>query len=52
MASACIFIYIKYNNLNINKKKISNICKISEVTINKCFKKLDSIHEIIHYFNK
>ena len=28
--------------LNINKKQINNISKISEVTINKCFKKLES----------
>jgi transcription initiation factor TFIIB len=29
-------------NLNINKKSINQISKISEVTINKCFKKLES----------
>ena len=41
MAAGCIYLYIKINNLSINKKQISEICKISEVTINKCFKKLE-----------
>ena len=41
-AIACGIIYfICYLcKLNVSKKKISDICKISEVTINKCFKKL------------
>ena len=30
-------------NLNISKKEINTISKISEVTINKCFKKLESL---------
>lgn len=47
MASGCIYIYIKSFNLKINKKEISDICKISEVTINKCYKKLEDIQEII-----
>ena len=41
MAAGCIYLYIKTNYLSINKKQISEICKISEVTINKCFKKLE-----------
>tara|TARA_B110000495_G_C23030637_1_gene613714 strand:- start:1786 stop:2754 length:969 start_codon:yes stop_codon:yes gene_type:complete len=41
IASGCIFFYIKKNNLNISKKNISDICKISEVTINKCCKRLE-----------
>ena len=40
MASGCIYLYIKHNKLDINKKHISDVCKISEVTINKCYKKL------------
>ncbi len=46
MASGCIFIYIKSMNLKITKKEISEVCKISEVTINKCSKKLENINEI------
>jgi len=42
MASGCIYLYIKLNSLDIHKKTISDICKISEVTINKCYKKLES----------
>jgi len=41
MAAGCIFLYIKLCKLTIHKKHISDICKISEVTINKCYKKLE-----------
>ena len=40
IASGCIYYYIKKNKLEITKKDLSNICKISEVTINKCYKKI------------
>lgn len=42
MAAGCIYLYIKHGGFEINKKEISEISKISEVTINKCFKKLES----------
>ena len=51
MSSGCIYLYIKYKNLNISKKHISDICKISEVTINKCSKKIEDIKEINDYLN-
>ena len=39
--SSGVIYFISYLcRLNITKKHISDICKISEVTINKCFKKL------------
>ena len=38
IASGCIYYYIKKTDLGITKKDISDICKISEVTINKCCK--------------
>jgi len=41
IAAGCIFYYIKDKEKNISKKDISEICKISEVTINKCTKKLE-----------
>lgn len=40
IAAGCIYYYIKKNNLNITKKQLSDVCKISEVTINKCYKKI------------
>ena len=49
MSSGCIYFYIKTKNLDISKKKISDICKISEVTINKCSKKIEDIQEISDY---
>jgi transcription initiation factor TFIIIB Brf1 subunit/transcription initiation factor TFIIB len=46
IASGCIYYFIKKKDLSISKKKISDICKISEVTINKCCKKLESNDEL------
>jgi len=42
MAAGCIYLYIKELEYDIHKKTISDICKISEVTINKCYKKLEN----------
>jgi len=48
MAAGCIYLYIKTNNMNIHKRDISDVCKISEVTINKCYKKLEEyVSELI-----
>ena len=41
IAAGCIFYYSKEYKLNLTKKKISDVCKISEVTINKCTKKIE-----------
>ena len=43
-ATGCILLYCIHNNINIDKKQISECSKISEVTINKCYKNL-KIHE-------
>ena len=44
--AAGVIYFISYLcNLNISKKNVSDICKISEVTINKCFKKLDELQD-------
>tara|TARA_B100000686_G_C16723733_1_gene936545 strand:- start:412 stop:1395 length:984 start_codon:yes stop_codon:yes gene_type:complete len=49
IASGCIYYFIKKRKLDISKKKISDICKISEVTINKCCKIIEGKDEL---FNK
>jgi transcription initiation factor TFIIB len=41
MAAGCIYLYIKESNIDIHKHIIADICKISEVTVNKCYKKLE-----------
>jgi transcription initiation factor TFIIB len=41
IAVGSIYLYIRINKLDVSKKEISNISKISEVTINKCYKKLE-----------
>jgi len=44
--AAGIVYFISYNcNLNISKLDIKAVCGVSEVTINKCFKKLDAIRD-------
>jgi transcription initiation factor TFIIB len=49
MAAGCIFLYIKFYGLDISKKQISDISKISEVTINKCYKKLENNVDIMNF---
>jgi len=41
IAAGCIFYFNKKINSGLTKKKISCVCKTSEVTINKCCKKLE-----------
>lgn len=41
MAAGCIYLYVKESNIDIHKHIIADICKISEVTVNKCYKKLE-----------
>ena len=42
-AAGIVFFVAQVCNLSISKTEIKNICGVSEVTINKCFRKLDSI---------
>ena len=51
MASGCIYLYVKVLKLEISKKDISDVCKISEVTINKCAKKLETSEIIMDYLH-
>jgi len=44
--AAGIVYFIAYNcQMNVSKQDIKVICGVSEVTINKCFKKLESNRE-------
>jgi len=45
IAAGIIFLVCSLLNLNISKHQISEICKISEVTISKCYKKLLEYHK-------
>ena len=42
---------MKKNTPSNSKKEISDVCKISEVTINKCIKKLESNKDMIDYLH-
>lgn len=50
MAAGCIFLYVKTKDIPFDKKNISDVCKISEVTINKCSKKIENLKEIKEFF--
>ena len=45
ISAGIIYFISQYCNLNITKLDVKNISGVSEVTITKCFKKLDLIHE-------
>jgi transcription initiation factor TFIIB len=51
MATGCIYLLLHLKKADISKKIISENCNISEVTINKCFKKIlnnEKLMEIIY----
>jgi transcription initiation factor TFIIB len=45
IAAGIIYFISQICNLNITKLDVKNICGVSEVTINKCFKKLQNIKD-------
>ena len=45
IASGIVYFVAFHCNLNISKLDIKNVCGVSEVTINKCFKKLDLVKD-------
>ena len=47
MATGCIYLLSQLKQLDISKKFISDNCNISEVTINKCYKKLMTNEDLI-----
>lgn len=47
ISAGIIYFITQECNLNVTKKQISFISEISEVTINKCFKKLDTMKEML-----
>ena len=47
MASGCIYLLLQLKKIDISKKMISENCNISEVTINKCYKKLLDTKELM-----
>jgi transcription initiation factor TFIIIB Brf1 subunit/transcription initiation factor TFIIB len=43
IAAGVVYFISQLCGLNVNKRDIKNVSEISEVTINKCFKKLEKI---------
>ena len=47
IAAGIVYFVSQLCNLNHTKQNIKGICGVSEVTINKCYKKIDSIKDMI-----
>ena len=48
IAAGIVYFVAQTCNINITKKNVNAVSEISEVTINKCYKKLETlIHELI-----
>jgi transcription initiation factor TFIIIB Brf1 subunit/transcription initiation factor TFIIB len=45
VAAGIIYSVVRMKNLDISKSEIRRVCNVSEVTINKCSKKVDSIRD-------
>jgi transcription initiation factor TFIIIB Brf1 subunit/transcription initiation factor TFIIB len=45
VAAGIVYFVAQTCNLHISKKNVNRVCEVSEVTINKCYKKLDKIKE-------
>lgn len=46
-AAGIIFYIVKLRKLNITKIQIKEVCSVSEVTMNKCAKKIEKIQDIV-----
>ncbi len=45
IAAGIVYFIAQICKLNISKRDVNKVSEISEVTINKCFKKLETIHD-------
>ena len=45
IAAGIVYFVSQSCNINVSKRAVNNVSEISEVTINKCYKKLESIKE-------
>jgi transcription initiation factor TFIIIB Brf1 subunit/transcription initiation factor TFIIB len=45
IAAGIVYFIAQLCKLNVSKREVKNISEISEVTINKCFKKLEKLTE-------
>ena len=43
IAAGIVYFIVNLCNLNITKKDVKNVSEISEVTINKCYKKIENL---------
>jgi transcription initiation factor TFIIIB Brf1 subunit/transcription initiation factor TFIIB len=45
IAAGVIYFIVQLCRLDVSKKEIRNVSEISEVTINKCYKKMEKLKE-------
>ena len=45
IAAGVVYFISQICNLNVSKKDVKNVSEISEVTINKCFKKIEKLKD-------
>ncbi len=46
-AAGIIYFVSHHCHLNLSKIEVKNVCGVSEVTIHKCFKKLDALRDVL-----
>ena len=47
IAAGIVYFVAQNCQMNITKQEIKTVCGVSEVTINKCFKKLENLRETL-----
>lgn len=47
IAAGIVFFVVYYCNIGISKIDISEVCEVSEVTINKCYKRLEQYKDVL-----
>jgi len=47
IAAGVVYFVSQTCNMNLSKTEIKQVCGVSEVTINKCFKKLDNLRNVL-----
>jgi transcription initiation factor TFIIIB Brf1 subunit/transcription initiation factor TFIIB len=47
IAAGVVYFIAQMCKLNVSKRDVKNVSEISEVTINKCFKKLEKIKDVL-----
>jgi transcription initiation factor TFIIIB Brf1 subunit/transcription initiation factor TFIIB len=47
VAAGALYYYCVVNDIDYSKKQIADVCEVSEVTITKCFKRLQKYQDLL-----